>query len=117
MKAEPVQHWIEDFSKFCINVDVRDVIAAADEEGNAPGQSKQLYALAIMRALHNGDLGSDYDESLSAVCMLWERGHVRGFNTESFNLGLKELRKANRRVAPGIFANPVDLFSKAVGRR
>jgi hypothetical protein len=116
MKAEPVQHWIEDFSKFCINVDVRDVIAAADEEGNAPGQSKQLYALAIVRALHEGDLGSDYDESLSAVCMLWERGHVSGFNTDSFNRGLKEWQKAQRRSTPGIFTKPVNLFSKAVGR-
>lgn len=116
MKAEPVQHWIEDFSKFCINVDVRDVIAAADEQGNAPGQSKQLYALAIVRALHNGDLGRDYDKSLSAVSMLWERGHVSGFNTDSFNRGLKELQNAHRHGSPGIFTKPVDFFSKAVGR-
>jgi len=114
MKAEKCQHWIDDFSKFCMTVDVKSLIATADAEGNAPGQHKQLYAIAIVRALHDGDLGKDWHEVLSAVCTLWERGHISGFSTDSFNSGLKALRKSHRRARPGILTKPVGRFSKTV---
>jgi hypothetical protein len=117
MKAKPEKYWFEDFTEFCMHVDVRAVIAAADEEGNAPGQSKQIYAIAIVRALHYGDLGGDWHEAHSAVSMLWERGHLTGFNTESFNSGLKELQKNRTANNSREFSKPVDLFSKAVQRR
>lgn len=117
MKAKPEQYWFEDFTEFCMQVDVRAVIAAADEEGNAPGQSKQIYAIAMVRALEYGDLGENWHEAHSAISMLWERGHLKGFNTDSFNSGLKELQKTRTRSNSGEFSKPVELYSKAVHRR
>ena len=117
MKAKPVQNWIDDFGEYCKSVDVRDVVAAANEDGDAPGQAKQLYAIAIVRALHYGGLGKDWYEAQMAVCMLWERGHVSGFNTDTFNGVLEELRTNQRRQKPRILARSVELFSKAVDGR
>ncbi|MEE4145155.1 MAG: hypothetical protein V2I26_10190 [Halieaceae bacterium] len=113
MNTQRQRLWIDDFSEFCKTVDVKSLVAAADEEGNAPGQHKQLYAIAIVRALHYGELGSDWYEAQSAVSMLWERGNTSGFNTETFNSGLRKLTNNRRSTHPGFPARPVDHFSKA----
>ncbi len=113
MKTKRDQLWINDFSEFCKTVEVKSVVAAADEEGNAPGQDKQLYAIAIVRALHYGELGSDWYEAQSAVSMLWERGNSSGFNTENFNSGLRKLANQRRSARPEFLARPLDRFSKA----
>ena len=76
---------LEDFNSFCKSFDLRDVIAAADERGHAEGLEKEIYALAIMRAVHNGDFGADRDAASHAVSALWIHGHCRGFNADSFN--------------------------------
>ena len=75
MGANKIQHWIEDFSEFCEMVDVKTVVTAADAQGNAPGCNKELYAIAIERAVHDGMLGTDWYEAQAAVSRVWERGH------------------------------------------
>ena len=79
MGANKIQHWIEDFSEFCEMVDVKAAVTAADAQGNAqgnaPGYNKELYAIAIERAVHDGMLGTDWYEAQAAVSRVWERGH------------------------------------------
>ena len=117
MKTKRDQLWIDDFSEFCKTVDVKSLVASADEEGNAPGQHKQLYAIAIVRALHYGKLGSDWYDAQSSVSMLWELGNNSGFSTESFNTGLRKLTNHRRMTRPGFLDGPVDVFSRAVHGR
>ncbi len=80
-----VREGLEDFNRFCSSVDVRTVIAAADRQGRAEGFEKEVYALAILRALQNGDFGQDRQLTQLAVSSLWERGLLKGFNRENFN--------------------------------
>ena len=76
---------LKDFNKFCETLDIRSVIAAADNDGAAPGYEKELYAIAILRALQHGDFGSDPELTARAVSALWERGISNGFNADSYN--------------------------------
>ena len=76
---------LDDFNRFCESFDVRSVIATAERMGETRGQEKEVYALAILRALHNGDFGSDNRVIQAAVHALWERGYRCGFNSDSFN--------------------------------
>lgn len=76
---------VEDFNHFCKSFDVRSVIATAEDRGHAAGLEKEVYAMAILRALHNGDFGEDRDTSQKAISALWNQGHYKGFNAESFN--------------------------------
>jgi len=115
METEQVQYWIEDFSTFCVSVDVKAVVAAADDEGNAPGWDKQLYAIAIVRALHQGVLGGDWLRAQYAVALLWERGHRRGFDTDSFNGVLRDLGKPAPSRRTVVYPRPMPVFDSAVG--
>jgi hypothetical protein len=76
---------LEDFNQFCKTFGIRTVIAAADQRGLVPGYEKELYAIAILRAVQNGDFGSDPDRTAEAVSALWERGNRCGFNVDSYN--------------------------------
>ncbi len=76
---------LDDFSRFCHSFDVHQVIAVAEKNGGTLGQEKEVYALAILRALHNGDFGSDTRIARAAVSALWERGNQCGFSADSFN--------------------------------
>lgn len=106
MKYKNTEHWIHDFNRFCDSVDVKAVVAAADEHGNAPGYEKQLYAIAIVRAVDRGDLGYDWYEAQDGVALLWERGYRIGFSTDTFNGALRSLAEPHTR--PGHMA-----FSRA----
>ena len=81
----------EDFHRFCKSFDVRDVIAAADEQGRADGFEKEVYALAILRAVHNGDFGEDREATQKAISTLWQSGCCKGFNAATFNEVFQEL--------------------------
>jgi len=85
MRIIPVREGLEDFDRFCQSLDVKEVIAAADKSGNARGFEKEVYALAILRALRNGDFGRDQQSTQAAVSKLWERGYLEGFSRDSFN--------------------------------
>ena len=76
---------LEDFSQFCKTFDIRAVIAAADEYGLVPGYEKQIYAIAILRAVQHGDFGSDPELTAKAVSALWDTGYRCGFNADSYN--------------------------------
>jgi hypothetical protein len=115
MDAKNIQPWIEDFSQFCKMVDVKVVIAAADDQGNANGYDKELYAIAIVRAVKHGSLGSDWYQAQAAVSRLWERGCLSGFNTDSFNTVLKELGQSKERARRMVIPQTEDLVDKAVG--
>jgi hypothetical protein len=114
MSANKIQPWIEDFSEFCAMVDVKAVVAAADAKGNARGYDKELYAIAIVRAVHDGMLGADWYEAQAAVSMVWERGHRNGFNRDSFNSALKELADPTGRARPQVLSGTENFFAKAV---
>jgi hypothetical protein len=90
MDMREMHRSLDDFSRFCQSFDVRKVIAAAEEKGGTRGQEKEVYALAILRALHNGDFGSDNRVAQAAVSELWERGNQCGFNSDSFNAVFEE---------------------------
>ena len=81
---------VEDFNKFCESFDVKAVIAAADKKGRARGFEKEVYALAILRALHNGDFGEDPHATQNAISSLWTRGHRDGFNAHTFKEAFQE---------------------------
>lgn len=115
MGTDNKKHWIDDFSQFCVMVDVTTVIAAADDEGNAPGYDKELYAIAIVRAVQHGSLGSDWYQAQSAVSRLWQRGYRSGFNRDSFNTVLQELGQSKVRARPMVFPQTEDLVDKVVG--
>ena len=114
MSVNHIQKWIEDFSEFCAIVDVKAVVAAADAEGNSRGYDKELYAIAIVRAVQEGTLGADWYEAQAAVSRVWERGYRSGFNTDSFNTALKELAKARERSRPQVLSDKETHFSRAV---
>ena len=82
---------LRDFARYCSSVDIREVIAAADEDGNADGYEKELYALAIIRAAQSGAFGRKSNALQAAVADLWERGHRFGFSRETFNTGFEKL--------------------------
>jgi hypothetical protein len=116
MKTDQVQRWIEDFSVYCVSVDLKQVVAAADEEGNAPGWEKQLYAVAIVRALHQGILGNDWLQAQSAVARLWQRGRERGFNTDNFNDVLLQLAEEQPSWRSGaVYPRSMRVYNSAVG--
>ena len=75
----------DDLREFLGEVNIAQVIAAADEHGNAHGYEKEIYALAIVRAVSKGDFGTDTKVQISAISALWERGYRTGFSMESFN--------------------------------
>ena len=91
MRAIANKPALEDFNRFCHSFHVRAVIAAADEQGRADGFEKEVYALAIMRAVHNGDLGEDRDATSKAISILWHDGYRKGFSAETFNEMFQEL--------------------------
>jgi len=76
---------LTDFGQFCGALDIRAVIAEADASGQLDGHGKELYAIAILRALHNGDFGKDRQVISEAVSAFWEHGYENGFNVRSFN--------------------------------
>jgi hypothetical protein len=76
---------LEEFSHFCSSLDISAVIAAAGERGQANGYEKEVYAIAILRAVQNGDFGSDRNAVQEAISALWARGCHSGFNVHSFN--------------------------------
>jgi hypothetical protein len=90
MSANMPQHSLGNFALFCSTVDIREVIAAADEDGNALGYEKELYALAIIRAAQSGAFGRENHGLQCAVSGLWERGYRFGFSRETFNAGFLE---------------------------
>ena len=82
---------LDDFSQFCNSLNVRTVLAAANEQGQAEGFEKEVYALAILRAVKNGDFGEDQEATLMAISTIWEQGYRKGFNEQSFNEVFREL--------------------------
>ena len=86
----PESDAVEDFNNFCESFDVKAVIAAADKKGRARGFEKEVYALAILRALHNGDFGEDPHATQNAISSLWTRGHRDGFNAHTFKEAFQE---------------------------
>lgn len=76
---------LRDFGQFCGALDIHAVIAEADAAGQLNGHEKELYAIAILRALHNGDFGKDRQFISEAVSAFWEHGYEQGFNVQSFN--------------------------------
>ena len=116
MGTNKILKWIEDFSGFCAMVDVKAVVAAADAEGNPGGYDKELYAIAIVRAVHDGMLGTDWYEAQAAVSRVWERGYRSGFSTDSFNSALEELAESRGSAAPQRLSDTEDYFDKAVGQ-
>jgi hypothetical protein len=85
MDKSIIRHQLEDFKLFCDSVDIKGIVAVADEHGNAEGYEKELYAIAIMRAVQNGVFGSDNSATQTAISALWERGYRSGFNPDSYN--------------------------------
>lgn len=77
---------VEDFYQFCQSFDVRAVITADDNDGF----EKEVYALAILRALHNGDFGADRDTTKRAIYSIWTRGYRYGFNADTFKEAFQE---------------------------
>ena len=90
MSANRPHHNLRNFAQFCSRVDIREVIAAADDNGNAAGYEKELYALAIIRAAQSGAFGQENHALQGAVSGLWERGYRFGFSRETFNAGFLE---------------------------
>jgi len=82
---------LRDFARYCSSVNIREVIAAADEYGNADGYDKERYALAIIRAAQSGAFGRENTALQAAVADLWERGYRYGFSRETFNTGFEQL--------------------------
>lgn len=78
-------HHLADFGEFFSEVNITQVIAAADEHGNVQGYEKEIYALAIIRAVSKGDFGTNPKVKIAAISALWERGYRTGFSMESFN--------------------------------
>ena len=84
MHSSAVRRNLEDFNTFCNKFDIRAIITAADEDGHAEGYEKEVYALAIMRAVSKGAFGADRVANQQAISALWDRGYRDGFNAESF---------------------------------
>jgi hypothetical protein len=91
MNAGATGTGFEDFNRFCKSFDVRAVIAAADAKGRAEGYEKEVYALAILRAVHNGDFGEDRQATQKAISALWRNGYCKGFNAKTFNEVFQDL--------------------------
>jgi len=116
MGTNKILKWIEDFSGFCAIVDVKAVVAAADAQGYARGYDKELYAIAIVRAVQDGMLGADWYEAQAAVSSVWERGHRYGFNSDSFNGALKELADSRGSARQQVLSGGDNYFARAVGQ-
>ena len=116
MGTNKILKWIEDFSGFCAMVDVKAVVAAADAQGNAHGYDKELYAIAIVRAVQDGMLGADWYEAQAAVSRVWERGYRNGFNSEAFNNALKELADSRGSGRHPALSGRENYFATAVGQ-
>jgi len=86
MDKRLMRQQLDDFTQFCNTVDVERAISAAGHPAHAPGDDKELYALAIIRAVQNGAFGDDNKTTQIAISALWDRGYRSGFNTDSFNV-------------------------------
>jgi hypothetical protein len=51
MHLIPVREGLEEFEYFCRSFDVKEIIAEFDEHGNVEAVEKEIYALAILRAI------------------------------------------------------------------
>lgn len=90
MDRRMIGQQLEDFNQFCAGVDIRSIVAMAEQCGEVPGYDKELYAIAILRAAHNGTFGNDCNSTQRAISALWERGYRCGFNPESFSAVFEE---------------------------
>lgn len=90
MEPRTVRRELEDFTQFCHSFDVKAVIASADAYGTTADHQQEVYALAILRALWNGNFGEDRQVQQAAISALWERGYRKGFNADSFNEAFQE---------------------------
>jgi len=79
------RHELEDFQRFCSTFNPKGLICEVDEHGSIEGLEKQVYALAIMRAVSNGDFGTDDKLTAAAISALWAQGHRYDYNSEIFN--------------------------------
>lgn len=91
MNARLNRTCLNDFNQFCKSFDVRTVIAASDEHGHPEGFEKEIYALAILRAVQHGDFGEDHEAMRMAISATWYQGYRKGFSAESFNEIFQEL--------------------------
>jgi hypothetical protein len=82
---QPREQTLQDFSQFCSALDIHAIISDADECGRVSDREKEIYAIAILRAIEYGDFGNDRDKIQEAVSLLWEGGYREGFNLHSFN--------------------------------
>lgn len=90
MDERRMRQQLEDFTRFCSAIEVRPSSACADRWKHTPEDAKERYALAIIRAAQNGAFGNDNETTQAAITALWERGHLSGFNTQSFNAVFEE---------------------------
>lgn len=81
---------LRDFGHFCTGLDIHEIIAEADAGGRVRGREKELYAIAILRAIEHGDFGRDRYRIQEAISKFWERGYRDGFNAQSFNAVFEE---------------------------
>jgi hypothetical protein len=81
---------LADFNHFCSTMDLSATTAFIRQSGPEDGNLKAVYALAILRAVQNGDFGNDSNANQVAISALWERGHRSGFNVASFNTVFEE---------------------------
>lgn len=90
MDERLMRQQLEDFTQFCSAIEVRSTSASDGRWTHAPEDAKELYAMAIIRAAKNGAFGNDNETMQAAITALWERGHLSGFNTQSFNVVFEE---------------------------
>jgi hypothetical protein len=79
------RHQLEEFHRFCSTFNSRGLICEVDKHSSTEGLEKQVYALAIMRAVSNGDFGTDDQLIAAAISTLWDQGHRYGYNSANFN--------------------------------
>ena len=85
MDQQVMRKEYDDFRRFCDTLDIERVVRNTHREGQLPGNEKELYALAILRAARTGALGEDSAATRVAISALWERGSRHGFSRDNFN--------------------------------
>jgi hypothetical protein len=93
-KRHSKEHQLRDFGHFCTGLNIHEIIAEADANGRVKGREKELYAIAILRAIEHGDFGRDTQRIQEAITSFWERGYRDGFNVQSFNAVFEEFFSA-----------------------
>jgi hypothetical protein len=98
---ELVEKLINELNSFSNTIDLQGLQTKVNNEGEA-AYLKELYAIAINRDAHSGDLGNIGEEARKNIAILWRLGKENGFSPEVYQNTLAVLMFDDYKAKPSL---------------